>query len=149
MDYDIGIVRRRRIITGNDSVFAVPPPAAGGSAVAAYRGRIGINAGTLPNPAFASVPIGTAYGNRRVLLAITTAASYHGAVTGVTVNGSAATIIQSYPGSLAPIGGFSSVITWAYADVPTGTTCDVNITGGGSATTTAIVIVLHGPSTRH
>lgn len=107
----------------------------GGSAVLTFQGETGYAAGqdgtNSPNT-FSSMPIGTAFSNRRVIAVITTAGSYNGAVSGVTIGGVTATVVST-PGTGAAVANFSSIITFAWADVPTGTTANVVFTGGASA----------------
>jgi hypothetical protein len=109
------------------------PGGGGGSAVLTFQGEQGyastISAVASPNT-FAAMPIGAAFSNRKVIAVITTGGSYNGAATAVTIGGVTATFVST-AGSGA--GSFSGIITYAWADVPTGTTADVVLTGAASS----------------
>lgn len=80
---------------------------------------------------FTAQGIGSAFSSRNVICLLVLPGSYNGAPTGVTIGGVTATI-QAYVGSGASIPNFSSILLWAWANVPTGTTADVVVTGGAS-----------------
>jgi hypothetical protein len=103
-----------------------------GSAVLTFQGEqgysSGVSSGASPNT-FAAMPIGTASANRRVIAVITLGATYLGSPSSVTIGGVTATM-QVFTGSGASTSSYSSQIVFAWADVPTGTTADVVVTGG-------------------
>jgi hypothetical protein len=110
-----------------------PHTSGGGSAVLTFQGEDGYavthDAVTSPNT-FPTMAIGAAFSNRKVIAVIITPGSYNGIATGVTIGGVTATFV-SVAGSSQ--GSFSGVITFAWADVPTGTTANVVLTGAASA----------------
>ncbi len=81
------------------------------------------------DPEFDDISIGTAFADRMVLCCFNSPATFV-TITGVTFNGNAATI-QAYAGSGGSVGSFSGQIVWAWLNVPTGTTMDVNVTWSG------------------
>lgn len=101
-----------------------------GSAALTFQGATVETFGNSPNT-FTSIPIGTAFSTREVVVFLVLNGSYNGAVTAVTIGGVTASI-QAYVGSGAAVPNFSSQILWAWANVPTGTSASVVVTGGAS-----------------
>jgi len=97
-----------------------------------FQGSIsGQDAVNSPNT-FAAMPIGAAFATRTVVAIIICGGSYNGAPSAVTIGGITATT-QSYLGTGAATNSFSSIITFAWANVTSGTTANVVMTGGASA----------------
>jgi hypothetical protein len=107
-------------------IFLFTPLLASASCAITYQGKVVDGFGTAPSPMFSNVPIGTASSNRRVLIAIIGNASYTAlGLTDITVNGTS--VGSNY---IAVQGGTSwqREVLWAWADVPTGTTANVDVT---------------------
>lgn len=96
------------------------------SLVATYQGFVSVGLGTYTSPLCHNLAIGSAYSNRRLLVAIIGGPSYW-TPSDITINGSSAIGSSTYTGSGSPVGSFSGQLTWAWADVPTGTTADVDV----------------------
>lgn len=120
-------------VSGVSSAASFTTDAPAGNPTILYQGSVFANLGSPTTPFFPAVPLGVASANRRALFCIQAADTIaaDGAITAVTVNGSAANIVADLTGTGANP-GFSGRICWVWADVPTGTTCDVDITGGNS-----------------
>lgn len=119
-----------------DNGWYRPQPVSSGSAVLTFQGEQGyaVNHDAIASPnTFVAMPVGAAFSTREVIAVITTGGSYNGVATGVTIGGVTATF-QSYVGSGGgTAGSFSNIITLAWANVPTGTTADVVLTGAASS----------------
>lgn len=93
---------------------------------------IGTNQWTLQSggtQTIASVPIGTASTNRRVIIAVLESASYGSGITDISIGGtSVGATLQKTTNNAS----YNGSIVFGYADVPTGTTANVVITGGGT-----------------
>jgi hypothetical protein len=103
--------------------------------------------GNSPNT-YGPLSIGTAFANRRVLACILQGDSYDAPVTGVAISGATGgTTFSTFAGpGNAPAGGassFSGQITWAWADVPTGTTANVVVTGGSASGNGNVLVVIY------
>jgi hypothetical protein len=95
--------------------------------VATYKGVQSETWGTRGTPMFPSVPVGSAYANRRVLVSVDFTYSLAANLTDVQINGTS--VGSNY---ILDDGGSSwlGAIVWAWADVPKGTTVSVDLVTG-------------------
>lgn len=106
-------------------------PTVVGNPVLTFQSSSQIGLGAPPNPLFAAVPIGAGFPTRRVLVGMYSPTSTDGPVTAVTFNGSPVLGLRNANGGSSGIQpSIGSQITWAWGDVPTGTTLDIEPTGG-------------------
>ena len=128
---DTRISAKPYIIGSTSTGFVVPTGAVGGSSILSFTDNQDASFGTRPTPAFTGANIGAAFANRRVLICFSSDASYHSPqANNITIQGITSTIVNTYVGSGGNLGSFGGVIIWAWADVPTGTTADIDYSDG-------------------
>lgn len=124
----------KRLLTLLTIALLFAPQFAQAALVATYQGTVSANYGPYAGtpPMFKNVPLGTEYSTRRALFIITGGPSYFTPTDIQVASTSVGSNHVYYTGSGAPIGSFSGMIVYAWMDIPTGTTTNVDLVGNNS-----------------
>src|SRR5665213_909333 len=118
-------------------LFVFTPLFAQAALTATFQGEVGKGLGTYSSPLCSSLPEGTGFTNRRILVEINSGASYlSGLLTDVLINGVSVgsnKVILSGGGNGTGSGSFQGITIWAWLDDSTTVTGSADLTFSRSA----------------